>query len=200
MRITKVALAFFSIGFLAGSFERAAGLGHSEQSRVARDRVVAAAVMRSTMSAMASVGSFGGLPDELFPRAALAPGDTPASASAGLAEALDWAELVPPIVFSPDLSRELHPREPSRPTGKRWQLGVRSGLSHPDRTALSRVPPPLSLPGSLDEPPAKPRVPTDREVPAESATGLEFILPFERGRVTSLFNQGRYHPAIDLAG
>jgi murein DD-endopeptidase MepM/ murein hydrolase activator NlpD len=25
-------------------------------------------------------------------------------------------------------------------------------------------------------------------------------MPFERGRVTSLFNQGRYHPAIDLAG
>ena len=29
MRIAKVALAFFSIGFLAGSFERAAGLGHA---------------------------------------------------------------------------------------------------------------------------------------------------------------------------
>jgi murein DD-endopeptidase MepM/ murein hydrolase activator NlpD len=28
----------------------------------------------------------------------------------------------------------------------------------------------------------------------------EFILPFERGRVTSMFNQGRRHPAIDLAG
>ena len=28
----------------------------------------------------------------------------------------------------------------------------------------------------------------------------EFIMPFERGRVTSLFHQGRYHPAIDLAG
>ena len=25
-------------------------------------------------------------------------------------------------------------------------------------------------------------------------------MPFERGRVTSLFHQGRYHPAIDLAG
>jgi murein DD-endopeptidase MepM/ murein hydrolase activator NlpD len=28
----------------------------------------------------------------------------------------------------------------------------------------------------------------------------EFIMPFERGRVTSMFHQGRYHPAIDLAG
>ena len=25
-------------------------------------------------------------------------------------------------------------------------------------------------------------------------------MPFERGRVTSMFHQGRYHPAIDLAG
>jgi murein DD-endopeptidase MepM/ murein hydrolase activator NlpD len=28
----------------------------------------------------------------------------------------------------------------------------------------------------------------------------EFIMPFAHGRVTSLFNQGRIHPAIDLAG
>jgi murein DD-endopeptidase MepM/ murein hydrolase activator NlpD len=28
----------------------------------------------------------------------------------------------------------------------------------------------------------------------------EFIMPFANGRVTSLFNQGRHHPAIDLAG
>jgi hypothetical protein len=28
----------------------------------------------------------------------------------------------------------------------------------------------------------------------------EFIMPFANGRVTSLFNQGRVHPAIDLAG
>jgi murein DD-endopeptidase MepM/ murein hydrolase activator NlpD len=28
----------------------------------------------------------------------------------------------------------------------------------------------------------------------------EFIMPFEKGRVTSMFNQGRRHPAIDLAG
>jgi murein DD-endopeptidase MepM/ murein hydrolase activator NlpD len=35
----------------------------------------------------------------------------------------------------------------------------------------------------------------DDDVPAP-----EFIMPFARGRVTSLFNQGRRHPAIDLAG
>lgn len=32
------------------------------------------------------------------------------------------------------------------------------------------------------------------------STGPAFIMPFENGRVTSLFNQGRRHPAIDLAG
>ena len=35
---------------------------------------------------------------------------------------------------------------------------------------------------------------------AGSATAPEFIMPFANGRVTSLFNQGRRHPAIDLAG
>ncbi len=36
------------------------------------------------------------------------------------------------------------------------------------------------------------------EVDEEAAP--EFIMPFAKGRVTSLFNQGRRHPAIDLAG
>jgi murein DD-endopeptidase MepM/ murein hydrolase activator NlpD len=35
----------------------------------------------------------------------------------------------------------------------------------------------------------------DDDVPAP-----EYIMPFANGRVTSLFNQGRRHPAIDLAG
>jgi murein DD-endopeptidase MepM/ murein hydrolase activator NlpD len=33
-----------------------------------------------------------------------------------------------------------------------------------------------------------------------TARAPEFIMPFAHGRVTSLFNQGRRHPAIDLAG
>ncbi|MDX2203654.1 MAG: M23 family metallopeptidase, partial [Hyphomicrobiaceae bacterium] len=36
--------------------------------------------------------------------------------------------------------------------------------------------------------------------PPRPAAGPAFILPFENGRVSSLFNQGRRHPAIDLAG
>lgn len=34
----------------------------------------------------------------------------------------------------------------------------------------------------------------------KAVSGPAFIMPFENGRVTSLFNQGRRHPAIDLAG
>jgi murein DD-endopeptidase MepM/ murein hydrolase activator NlpD len=35
---------------------------------------------------------------------------------------------------------------------------------------------------------------------ARVMAGPAYIMPFENGRVTSLFNQGRHHPAIDLAG
>jgi murein DD-endopeptidase MepM/ murein hydrolase activator NlpD len=34
----------------------------------------------------------------------------------------------------------------------------------------------------------------------DNAPAPEYIMPFANGRVTSLFNQGRRHPAIDLAG
>ena len=40
--------------------------------------------------------------------------------------------------------------------------------------------------------------PDDAEAKGEAAA--EFIMPFANGRVTSLFNQGRRHPAIDLGG
>lgn len=79
-------------------------------------------------------------------------------------------------------------------------LGSRRKVSTPDRPPLSRpnqrpmstfpADPLAALPPVLD--PAEPQAATS-EAP-------EFILPFERGRVTSLFNQGRRHPAIDLAG
>ena len=55
------------------------------------------------------------------------------------------------------------------------------GLAH----AYSPVGDPLAE-LETEEKPARPR--------------LEFIMPFVGGRITSLFNQGRHHPAIDLAG
>jgi hypothetical protein len=36
--------------------------------------------------------------------------------------------------------------------------------------------------------------------PQPATRPSEFIMPFDKGRVTSMFNQGRRHPAIDLAG
>jgi murein DD-endopeptidase MepM/ murein hydrolase activator NlpD len=38
------------------------------------------------------------------------------------------------------------------------------------------------------------------EMPKPVVTGPAFIMPFENGRISSLYNQGRRHPAIDLAG
>ncbi len=51
---------------------------------------------------------------------------------------------------------------------------------------------PVSLMPSLDPFGSRPEKPV--------VTGPAFILPFENGRITSLFNEGRRHPAIDLAG
>ena len=42
--------------------------------------------------------------------------------------------------------------------------------------------------------------PDGEEQVTASEPKIEFIMPFANGRVTSLFNQGRRHPAIDLAG
>src|SRR5262245_26281774 len=43
MRITRVVLSFFSIGFVAGTFEQAAGLGYAERSQRAPALATAAA-------------------------------------------------------------------------------------------------------------------------------------------------------------
>ncbi len=128
MRITKVALAFFSIGFLAGSFERAAGLGYSEVSRLAQERFVGAAVAQGTLAVMASAGTFGGLPDELFARSSLAPDDRPASVSAGLAEIMlqeTWASMVHPVAYAPQLPPELVPWPAIDARAKRPRFGAK---------------------------------------------------------------------------
>jgi len=64
--------------------------------------------------------------------------------------------------------------------------------STPARLAMSRsrqLPQPLSHAGDVLAVP-----------PEDEVTTPEFILPFASGRVSSLFNDGRRHPAIDLAG
>jgi len=198
MRIAKVALAFFSIGFLAGSFERAAGLGHTEVSRTAQERQVGAAVARGTVTVMASFAAFGGLPEELLARALPPQNDKPEEVSAGLSEAMaepDLADRLMPVLYAPELPPELIARPPIDARAKPLRFGARRALTLPDRLALTKMPPPISF-RPFDLAKAAP----ERDGGTQSANGPEFIMPFERGRVTSLFHQGRYHPAIDLAG
>jgi murein DD-endopeptidase MepM/ murein hydrolase activator NlpD len=74
-------------------------------------------------------------------------------------------------------------------------LGHKKHLSEPSQLAISKLPSPKQMSARWTDPLAWPEF----EVPSEEAAP-EFIMPFANGRVTSLFNQGRRHPAIDLAG
>lgn len=100
---------------------------------------------------------------------------------------------------SPFDSAWLH-RSPGSDAGATLRLvraDTRAGSAPAHRASpLPRAP--LSLPAAgLD-----PLAPAPGEAPAEEAEppAPAFILPFEAGHVSSLFNQGRRHPAIDLAG
>jgi murein DD-endopeptidase MepM/ murein hydrolase activator NlpD len=182
MRIAKVALAFFSIGFLAGSFERAAGLGDPERAGRIQGRQVDASVARGTRIVVASVGALGGfLPHDLRPRA------TEPSVQAIELETSSLLDLATLPELNPDLYRHA--------------LAKRA-LSWPGGVPMTKAPAPQWISLAPTEVPVATGRPGDaieggraRDLPSH-----EFIMPFERGRVTSLFNQGRYHPAIDLAG
>lgn len=207
MRIAKVALAFFSIGFLAGSFERAAGLADPERSRPGYDRnaIAAAAIMRSTKFAMASFGPIGsGLPDELIARPLNPPG-VPDAVAAAIPDAMTESPLAGRAFVRYAVPQEaddwhLIAVPPLNPDLRRHTLGTKRMLSEPDRLPLSKLPSPMSLPPTepFDAAPAPDPAGPNRGT--QNLASQEFIMPFERGRVTSLFHQGRYHPAIDLAG
>jgi murein DD-endopeptidase MepM/ murein hydrolase activator NlpD len=200
MRIARVACAFFSIGFVAGSFESAASLGYAERWRASQEREVGAAVASSTAMAMAGYGTFGGLPEELLARPLNPPREVPDEVAAGLMELLAEsppAARVSPVLYAP---QALGPVVPDR---RRPRFGARRAMSAPDRVPLTGIPPPLSFPPPLplEEPlPFGASKPPQPEPRAPEVAAPEFIMPFDRGRVTSLFHQGRYHPAIDLAG
>jgi Peptidase family M23 len=184
MRIAKVALAFFSIGFVAGSFERAAGLGDPQRPQRIKDRQVDAAVARSTLLIVAAIGPMGGnLPEELRAQSLSPSGRLPSVDPLGVL--LDLTTVVP---LAPDL--------------RRLGLGAKRMLSEPDPQAMSRLPSRQRmslLPAEPWDLAPEAGLGSSRQ-PAPIGTTQNFIMPFERGRVTSLFNQGRYHPAIDLAG
>ena len=203
MRITKVALAFFSIGFLAGSFERAAGLGHTERSRSTQEFRINAAVMFGTAYAMASIEPFGrGLPDELRPRTII-PSAIPEAVAAAL-PALETPSSLANRAFvrygGPQDDWHLIPVPPLNPDLQRQAFGTKIKRSEPGRQRSSRLPSPTWMSVPPTEPfDLGPNAKGRNRQPTITAT-QDFIMPFERGRVTSLYHQGRYHPAIDLAG
>jgi murein DD-endopeptidase MepM/ murein hydrolase activator NlpD len=203
MNIAKVALAFFSVGFLAGSFERAAGLGYVDQDHVERRQLARAdaLIVYSTGASHRAWAAATALPEELAPQPLSSEPSVPGEVMAALAElAREEAGALVPVVHSPELPSGVEGLNRGTTPAARPRLGSGRMRSEADRTPLSRVPQPLSLrpAGPLPEGPSlRPGV-LDRDWPV--ASGAEFIMPFERGRVTSMFNDGRYHPAIDLAG
>jgi murein DD-endopeptidase MepM/ murein hydrolase activator NlpD len=179
MHITRVLLSFFSIGFLAGSFEQAAGLGPAQRRQPAPTYELELATLTLPPATGLAAPSLDGQP-----RAGGEPAPDPQSAAsppkplteAGDAKMAEWVEA--------------------------WSRG-RDAKAEP--VALHQ-PAPASAPASAHTlrpffdplPPQADGLVAPEPRPAKRPP--QFILPIARGRVTSLFNQGRRHPAIDLAG
>ncbi|HSR81904.1 MAG TPA: M23 family metallopeptidase, partial [Hyphomicrobiaceae bacterium] len=170
MRIVRVALVFFSIGFLASMVEEAAGRGYPEGAKSAHDQGALRGPSVVSGGEEASGGSHEALPSHNEPR------KHPEASLKAATEAIELPNSLAAL-------RGLRP--PKRQ------------LSELDVGHISRIPLPVWMSTGSDPLAAIP----DLEVSEEPAPLLqEFIMPFENGRVTSLFNQGRVHPAIDLAG
>jgi murein DD-endopeptidase MepM/ murein hydrolase activator NlpD len=103
-----------------------------------------------------------------------------------------------PVLEDPSLravEHALKARSAHRPEA-RPALGHKKHLSEPSQQALSKLPSPKQMSARWTDPLAW----LDFDEPSAQTTAPEFIMPFANGRVTSLFNRGRRHPAIDLAG
>jgi murein DD-endopeptidase MepM/ murein hydrolase activator NlpD len=161
MHITRVALSFFSVGFLAGSFEQAAGLAERGVPAPAYAVELASFTLPSGLEPETPALS-GKLKTEPEPAALRDAGDGKTAETATGEEAKANVVALPP---GP---------EPAPPLRKRSPLLDPLPQAEEDNLAVP-----------------EPRI---------AQRPQEFILPFETGRVTSLFNQGRRHPAIDLAG
>jgi len=64
------------------------------------------------------------------------------------------------------------------------------------RARMAALPTPAPAAGVIVDASITPPVPRLAQRPF----GPAFIMPFENGRISSMFNRGRVHPAIDLAG
>jgi murein DD-endopeptidase MepM/ murein hydrolase activator NlpD len=215
MRIARVALSFFSVGFLAGSFEQAAGVGAVQRGQ-RQSPLAASASIASTMTTTALAAepvaarvtaspsrgepvSPGPVAPENLALALRAPAETPLPVDAGDARV---AELVAAAFLPgsglPGAPAAIAPVPP---------FGQQQPMSRPDgsaplplaRRAFVSLPPreePLSVPGAQPEEQTRP---SSGAPDVATQADQEFIMPIDSGRVTSMFNQGRYHPAIDLA-
>jgi murein DD-endopeptidase MepM/ murein hydrolase activator NlpD len=167
MRVVRVALVFFSIGFLVSMIEEAAGRGYPEGVRPPHEQ----AALHGP-SVVRSVDEASGSSHKVVPSFS-EPSKQP--------EASRQAEL-------PSSVAELRALRPQK-----------RRLSEPEAAHISRIPVPVWMSTGTDPLAAISDFEMSEE-PAQVPLVQEFIMPFENGRVTSLFNQGRIHPAIDLAG
>jgi murein DD-endopeptidase MepM/ murein hydrolase activator NlpD len=161
MHIARVALSFFVVGFVAGTFEQAAGPGDAGRRQRAASFV------------------------------AVAEADEPAAAAPQEARRAPEPEAIAAAFTAAPTTVQIGPRRPmSLPGGPGWSpIPAVAFLSRPaDEIADALTDPGPRL---LQEP----RLLRDRS----DEVAREFVLPIDKGRVTSMFNQGRWHPAIDLA-
>lgn len=106
-------------------------------------------------------------------------------------------------VYAPQLQWQGHVRAPKLEDAKSRALcafcvGAKIMSREQDRPLMSRLPGRKPMSTHAGDPLAA--LQFDDEDADAKASAPEFIMPFASGRVTSLFNDGRRHPAIDLAG
>jgi murein DD-endopeptidase MepM/ murein hydrolase activator NlpD len=206
MRFLKVVAAFFLVGFVAGSLEAASGLGHSEQSRVSLKRNVEALIERSSTDMPFSLDLANDLraqsvtlPPEVSDGVMAALGDAPPDELARPGQAATvLAATLRSALFLPDAPDWWDTRHDGGPR-RLVTFGPRRPISAPGEVSVTPLPETFVSLAPLEQPESA-RQKAQREGPPSDGARAEFILPFDRGRVTSLFHQGRYHPAIDLAG
>jgi murein DD-endopeptidase MepM/ murein hydrolase activator NlpD len=172
MRITRVAFSFFAVGFVAGTFEQAAGLGDAQRGE-RPSLVVAEASLASALEPAAAPVTLPLTREPLAPPALVSEGVlAPLPAERPL---LDMGDGTAAEAVAATFSRLAAIDEAARPDGATRSAKLRPFFVEPEL-------PPLVVPE-----------------PQIAQRPKEFIMPMQYGRVTSMFHQGRHHPAIDLA-
>jgi murein DD-endopeptidase MepM/ murein hydrolase activator NlpD len=183
MRITRVAFSFFAVGFLAGTFEQAAGLGDAQRAQRPPAILPEASLVPGRGPAAPATSPLSG---ELMDPADIGPGRAvrPPQVSVGQS-LLDMGDAGAAEAVVAAFARVAAVPEPP--------LGPQPPAGAPEDTTQSSKLRPFFAPQPQGEEPLVAPEPQAATRPAE------FIMPIDKGRVTSMFNQGRYHPAIDLA-